>query len=171
MRDWPSDRIALGGDYNPEQWPREVWPEDVALMQRAGVTFATVGVFSWSWLEPEPGRYEFGWLDEVLDLLHDGGIAVDLATGTASPPPWFSEAYPQTLPVDVRRPHAVAGEPADLVPELAGVHRARRGARRADGAALPRPPGAGDVARLQRVRLPQPALLLRHLRPGVQGAG
>jgi beta-galactosidase len=101
MRDWPSDRIALGGDYNPEQWPRELWPEDVALMQRAGVTFATVGVFSWSWLEPEPGRYEFGWLDEVLGLLHDGGIAVDLATGTASPPPWFSEAYPQTLPVDV----------------------------------------------------------------------
>ncbi len=101
MRDWPSDRIALGGDYNPEQWPREVWPEDVALMQRAGVTFATVGVFSWSWLEPAPGEYEFGWLDEILGLLHDGGIAVDLATGTASPPPWFSEAYPQTLPVDV----------------------------------------------------------------------
>ena len=26
--------IWYGGDYNPEQWPREVWDEDVTLMQR-----------------------------------------------------------------------------------------------------------------------------------------
>lgn len=99
MRPWPRGGIALGGDYNPEQWPREVWRDDVRLMQEAGVTFATVGVFSWSWLEPEPGRYETGWLDDVLDLLHEGGIAVDLATGTASPPPWFSHKYPDSRPV------------------------------------------------------------------------
>lgn len=99
MRDWPTHRIALGGDYNPEQWPRQVWREDVALMQQAGVTFATVGVFAWSWLEPEPGRFELGWLDEVLDLLADGGIAVDLATATASPPPWLPHLHPETLPV------------------------------------------------------------------------
>jgi beta-galactosidase len=99
MRDWPTHRIALGGDYNPEQWPREVWRDDVALMQEAGVTFATVGVFSWSLLEPEPGRFQFEWLDEVLDLLADGGIAVDLATATASPPPWLPHLHPETLPV------------------------------------------------------------------------
>ncbi|HEX8496013.1 MAG TPA: beta-galactosidase [Actinomycetales bacterium] len=101
MRSWPTDRVALGGDYNPEQWPEEVWEQDVALMNEAGVTFATVGVFSWSWLEPEPGRFEMDWLDRVLDLLHAGGIAVDLATATASPPPWFSRRHPETLPVDV----------------------------------------------------------------------
>jgi beta-galactosidase len=99
MRDWPTHRIALGGDYNPEQWPREVWREDVALMRQAGVTFATVGVFAWSMLEPEPGRFEFGWLDEVLDLLAGGGIAVDLATATASPPPWLPYLHAETLPV------------------------------------------------------------------------
>ena len=60
--------ILYGGDYNPEQWPEEVWEEDVRLMREAGVNLATVGVFSWSWLEPEPGRYELGWLDRVLDL-------------------------------------------------------------------------------------------------------
>lgn len=91
--------IAYGGDYNPEQWPEEVWPEDVRLMQQAGVTMVTVGVFSWALLEPREGTYEFGWLDRVLDLLHAGGIAVDLATATASPPPWFSRAHPETLPV------------------------------------------------------------------------
>src|SRR5215207_6852169 len=76
----------FGGDYNPEQWPEDVWARDVALMREAGVTLATVGVFSWARLEPRPGEYDFGWLDRVLDLLHDGGIAVDLATATASPP-------------------------------------------------------------------------------------
>jgi beta-galactosidase len=99
MRDWPTHRIAFGGDYNPEQWPRDVWRDDVELMQEAGVTFATVGVFAWSLLEPEPGRYEFGWLDEVLQLLDEGGIAVDLATATASPPPWLPQLHPETLPV------------------------------------------------------------------------
>ncbi|HET8614460.1 MAG TPA: beta-galactosidase [Actinomycetales bacterium] len=99
MRDWPTHRIALGGDYNPEQWPRDVWREDVDLMREAGVTFATVGVFAWSLLEPEPGRFELDWLDEVLGLLDEGGIAVDLATATASPPPWLPHLHPETLPV------------------------------------------------------------------------
>ena len=93
-------RLCFGADYNPEQWSPDVWREDVSLMRTAGVTMVTVGVFSWSWLEPAPGEYEFGWLDQVLGLLADGGIAVDLATATASPPPWFSHAYPESLPVD-----------------------------------------------------------------------
>ncbi|MEW2475007.1 beta-galactosidase [Micromonospora gifhornensis] len=92
-------RLCFGGDYNPEQWPASVWVEDVALMRRAGVNLVTVGVFAWSRLEPAPGRYTFDWLDEVLDLLHAGGIRVALATPTASPPPWFSAAHPGALPV------------------------------------------------------------------------
>ncbi|MBU5421221.1 beta-galactosidase [Cellulomonas hominis] len=88
-----------GGDYNPEQWPEEVWDEDVQLMQRAGVNLATVGVFSWARLEPREGEYDFAWLDRVLDVLHAGGVRVDLATATASPPPWLARAYPGTLPV------------------------------------------------------------------------
>ncbi|SDT68958.1 beta-galactosidase [Actinoplanes derwentensis] len=91
--------IFFGGDYNPEQWPEEVLDEDVTLMRQAGVTIATVGVFSWSNLEPEPGRFEFGWLDRVLDRLHEGGIKVALATPTASPPPWFTLAHPEAMPV------------------------------------------------------------------------
>jgi beta-galactosidase len=92
--------LCFGGDYNPEQWSSDVWREDVALMREAGVNLVTVGVFSWAHLSPEPGRYEFGWLDEVMDLLAEHEIGVDLATATASPPPWFSQAYPESLPVD-----------------------------------------------------------------------
>ena len=90
-------------------------------MREAGVGFVTLGVFSWGLLEPEPGRYDFGWFDEILELLHDGGIAVDLATATAAPPPWLTSAHPEILPVDARRTHAVAGQPAVLVSQLAGV--------------------------------------------------
>lgn len=92
-------RIRYGADYNPEQWPQEVWDEDVRLMRDAHVTTATVGVFSWSRLEPSPGEYHFGWLDDVLERLHAGGVRVVLATATASPPAWFSQRYPDSLPV------------------------------------------------------------------------
>ena len=93
--------IWFGGDYNPEQWPEDVWDEDVQLMQRAGVSLATVGVFSWAKLEPREGEYDFAWLDTVLDKLHAGGVRVDLATATASPPPWLTHHYPEVLPVTV----------------------------------------------------------------------
>ncbi|WP_327072681.1 beta-galactosidase [Kitasatospora purpeofusca] len=92
--------LLFGGDYNPEQWPEEVWQEDVRLMAEAGVNLVTVGVFSWSRLEPAPGVHEFGWLDRILDLLHAHGIAVDLATATATPPPWLVRDHPEVMPVD-----------------------------------------------------------------------
>ncbi|QNS03176.1 beta-galactosidase [Streptomyces xanthii] len=91
--------LLYGGDYNPEQWPEEVWKEDAALMREAGVTMVTVGVFSWARLQPGPDTWDFGWLDRLLDLLHAHGIAVDLATATASPPAWLVRAHPEILPV------------------------------------------------------------------------
>ncbi|WP_411111701.1 beta-galactosidase [Streptomyces sp. c-19] len=93
------DGLAFGGDHNPEQWDEEVWKEDDELMRRSRVNLATVGVFSWALLEPDEGRYDFGWLDAHLDRLHANGVAVDLATPTASPPPWFTLAHPDALPV------------------------------------------------------------------------
>jgi beta-galactosidase len=91
--------LAYGGDYNPEQWPEAVWEEDARLMREAGVNLVTVGVFAWSRLEPAPSAFEFGWLDRLLDLLHGAGVGVDLATATASPPPWLSRLHPEILPV------------------------------------------------------------------------
>ena len=97
-------------------------------MREAGVDLVTLGVFSWALARARRrDTYDFGWLDEVMDVLHDAGIGVDLATATASPPPWLSHRHPEMLPVDRRRPHALAGQPAGLVPELAGLPRARAG--------------------------------------------
>ncbi|GGQ87144.1 beta-galactosidase [Streptomyces asoensis] len=100
LADATRGRILFGGDYNPEQWPEETWHEDVRLMREAGVNSVTLGVFSWSRLEPEPGAREFGWLDTVMDLMHANGVGVVLATPTAAPPPWLGRLHPDTLPRD-----------------------------------------------------------------------
>jgi beta-galactosidase len=91
--------IIYGGDYNPDQWPEEVWREDVRLMQEAGVNLVSLAIFSWSRIQPNQNSWDFEWLDRVMDLLHAGGVQVNLATATASPPPWLSHAHPEMLPV------------------------------------------------------------------------
>ena len=91
--------MYYGGDYNPEQWPEDVWPDDVRLMREAGVNLVSLGIFSWARIQPEEGVFDFDWLDRIIALLHEGGVGVDLATATASPPPWAVERYPDILPV------------------------------------------------------------------------
>ncbi|WP_291279193.1 beta-galactosidase [Galactobacter sp.] len=94
--------IGYGADYNPDQWPEEVWAEDIELMQQAGVNIVTPAVFSWARIQPGPDQWDFEWLDKVMDMLHAGGISVDLATATASPPPWLTTLHPEILPVNER---------------------------------------------------------------------
>ena len=77
--------LLFGADYNPEQWPEESWPEDIRLMQEAGINLVTLGVFSWARLQPTEGTWDFGWLDRILALLEEANIQVCLATPTASP--------------------------------------------------------------------------------------
>lgn len=68
-------------------------------MREAGVNLVSLGIFSWARLEPSDGEFDFAWLDTIMDMLHEGGVAVDLATATASPPPWLCTAHPEMLPV------------------------------------------------------------------------
>ena len=92
-------RITYGADYNPEQWSPEVWADDVRLMREAKVNLVAINIFGWAQLEPLPGQYDFERLDAVIELLHENGIAVDLGTGTASPPPWLTAMHPEALPM------------------------------------------------------------------------
>ncbi len=68
-------------------------------MRESAVNLVSLGIFSWSRLEPSQGKHDFGWLDRIMDMLHEGGIRVDLATATASPPPWLSHAHLEMLPI------------------------------------------------------------------------
>ncbi|TDB77943.1 beta-galactosidase [Micromonospora sp. KC723] len=97
---WPTTGLSFGGDYNPEQWPEDVWVEDMALMREAQVNLVTLGVFAWCRCEPRDGQFDFGWLDRMLDLLHANGIRVDLATPTAAVPMWLHRLHPEILPWD-----------------------------------------------------------------------
>jgi beta-galactosidase len=115
--------LGYGGDYNPEQWPESTWAEDARLMREAGVTFVTVGVFSWARIEPSPGERDFGWLDVVLDLMDDHDIAVDLATATASPPAWLAHADPAVLPVDAQGRRLGYGSRQTWCPSSQGYRR------------------------------------------------
>ncbi|MTH67993.1 beta-galactosidase [Agromyces bracchium] len=94
------DALAYGGDYNPDQWPEEVWHEDVRLMREAGVNLVSLPVFSWPQLEVAPGVYDWAWLDRVIEVLWAGGIRIDLATATATPPAWLVRSHPEMLPCD-----------------------------------------------------------------------
>lgn len=105
---WPQplagqqERIWYGGDYNPDQWPEEVWDDDVRLMKKAGVNLVSVGIFSWAKIETSEGVYDFDWLDRIIDKLGEAGIAVDLASATASPPMWLTQAHSEVLWKDYR---------------------------------------------------------------------
>jgi len=94
-----NSHFIYGGDYNPDQWTEDIWLEDVRLMQEAGVNLVSMGIFSWSKMEPRQDEYDFDWLDRLMDLLHEHGVRVNLATPTASPPAWLVHGYPDVLPV------------------------------------------------------------------------
>ena len=91
--------IIYGGDYNPDQWTSEIWEEDARLMKEAGVNLVSLGIFSWTKMEPKPGVFDFAWLDQLMDLLHAHGVSVNLATPTASPPAWMVTKHPEMLPI------------------------------------------------------------------------
>ena len=102
-----------GGDYNPDQWIKwkdTIWKEDMRLARLAGINSLSVGIFAWAALEPEEGRYEFGWLDEILDLMAENGITAVLATPTAARPAWMSQKYPEVLRVTRERQRNLHGE-------------------------------------------------------------
>ncbi|HXR65010.1 MAG TPA: beta-galactosidase, partial [Ktedonobacteraceae bacterium] len=94
--------IWHGGDYNPEQWPRAIWDEDIQLMQECDYTIATLGVFSWVSLQPEETRFTFEWLDAILEKLAAAGRVVCLATPSAAQPAWMSQRYPDVLRSDAQ---------------------------------------------------------------------
>ncbi|MFJ2929721.1 beta-galactosidase [Streptomyces massasporeus] len=93
-------KIRYGGDYNPEQWPREVWDEDHRLFTRAGIDTLTVGVFAWSVTQPAADTYDFTVLDRILDRAAAEGRRVCLATGTAALPPWLATGHPEVNRTD-----------------------------------------------------------------------
>jgi beta-galactosidase len=96
----PVTPYSLGVCYYPEQWDSSKWPEDLSAMRDLGLRYVRIGEFAWSRLEPVPGKYDFGWLQEVLDLAAQRGLSIVLGTPTATPPKWLVDRMPDMLAID-----------------------------------------------------------------------
>ena len=90
----------FGVCYYPEHWPQSQWDQDAAMMAELGLTYVRIGEFAWSRLEPNPGEYNFDWLDAAIASLTHAGLKVVMGTPTATPPKWLIDQYPEILPVD-----------------------------------------------------------------------
>ena len=91
------NKVLYGGDYNPEQWPEEIWEEDMRLFKLAGIDEVTLNVFSWAALQPSEDTYNFEKLDKIMDLVEANGLKVFLATSTAAHPAWMAKRHPDIL--------------------------------------------------------------------------
>ena len=93
-------KVPYGGDYNPEQWPEEVWEEDMRLFKKAGIDTVTLNVFSWASLQPSEDEYDFDRLEKIVKLVTDNDMNIIMATSTAAHPAWMAKRYPDVLRTD-----------------------------------------------------------------------
>jgi beta-galactosidase len=91
--------MKLGVCYYPEHWPESWWAEDATRMREVGISVVRVAEFAWSRIEPEPGRFDWAWLDRAVEVLHAQGLKIVMGTPTATPPKWLVNAHPDILPV------------------------------------------------------------------------
>jgi beta-galactosidase len=109
-------QIRYGGDYNPEQWPREVWEADYAAFDEAAIDTLTLNVFSWATLQPDVDTYDFTQLDEIVARAVEGGRDVVLATSTGALPPWLAHAHPEVCRTDFQGRRHVYGQRHNACP-------------------------------------------------------
>lgn len=123
--------FRFGVDYYPEHWPEERWPEDARLMAEAGINVVRLAEFAWSFLEPQPGCFDFDWLDRAIAILHGQGIQVVLGTPTASAPPWVMAMFPDSYKVNEDGHRRTYGNRCEFCPTHAGYRERGRMVTRA----------------------------------------
>lgn len=103
-------RILYGGDYNPNQWTKDIWQEDMRIFKDAHINTATINVFSWAKIQPSEHEYNFDELDEIVDMLSKENYDIVFATSTAALPGWMVRKYPEVMFTDYEgRQHKFGG--------------------------------------------------------------
>lgn len=109
-------RFLYGGDYNPDQWPEQTWPEDIKVFKQADINSATINIFSWGILEPSEGHYDFSKLDKIVQELSDANFDIVMGTSTAAMPAWMFKKYPDVARVDYQGRRHVFGQRHNFCP-------------------------------------------------------
>jgi len=52
---------------------------------------------TWGLWEPEDGRFEYAWMDRVVEKLHAAGIRIIMGTPTYSIPAWLYKEHPEIV--------------------------------------------------------------------------
>jgi beta-galactosidase len=91
------DTFLYGAAFYEEYMPEDRLEKDVQLMEQAGINVVRVGESTWSLWEPEDGRFEFAWMDRIIERLARAHIRVILGTPTYSIPPWMFKKHPEIL--------------------------------------------------------------------------
>ena len=91
------DTVLYGAAYYPEYMPYERTDEDIALMKKAGISVVRIGESTWGLWEPEDGRFEYAWMDRVVEKLHAAGIRIIMGTPTYSIPAWLYKEHPEIV--------------------------------------------------------------------------
>ena len=89
------ETVLYGAAYYTEYMPYDRLDQDVQLMQQAGITVVRMGESSWGLWEPQDGRFEYAWMDRVIDRMQKVGIKVILGTPTYSVPAWMYKEHPE----------------------------------------------------------------------------
>ena len=93
----PLQTILYGAAYYHEYMPSERLDKDVQMMKAAGFNVVRLGESTWSLWEPEDGRFEYAWMDRVIDAMGKAGIKVIMGTPTYSIPAWMAKQNPEIL--------------------------------------------------------------------------
>ena len=112
----PFKRILYGGDYNPNQWGKEIWKEDMRIFKDARINSATINVFSWAKIQPSEETYNFTELDEIIDMLSRENYDIVLATSTGALPAWMVKRYPEVARTDYEGRHHKFGQRHNACP-------------------------------------------------------
>lgn len=161
----------LGVCYFPEHWPRKRWQQDARLMREAGLSVVRLGEFAWGRIEPEPGQFDWQWLDDAVAVLAKEGLKLILCTPTATPPKWLVDSMPDMIAIDVMAAHVVLDRGGIIALATPGIeHRPNGSPARWPSVMASTPPWSGGRPTMSMVAtIPCKAshpLLARHFATG-----
>ena len=92
--------ITTGIYYYPEHWNENQWERDIKKIADMGYEFVHLAEFAWFKMKPEEGKFEFAWLDKVVNLCIKYNLKVLMCTPSVTTPAWMRLNYPETFIMD-----------------------------------------------------------------------